>query len=276
MSTPTKENKESSKIPEKIHPKTLLTAILTALTVALVSLSLTNTVSSLVLVGIASVVTAFTSEFYRFLIDKFHELVETRVLKLLGENQVTITDSNTGELVCLTPEKIKEIETSSQSDPEEKGDDRRLVHRLLTSRWTNLVVFAIIGFGTVALSYTVGLIKNEPDYKITNEVVRINDVADSKAVTIKAENKEYTDARIAEVDRRLIDLIDKKAGLNPTNESLENLREELDRIKNQAPTDSPTKAELKQLTDRITELEKRLALLETQDTQPPPQLPASP
>lgn len=171
------EKKTKKKIPQKLQPKTLIAASLTAITLALISSKLTGLVNSLVLVATASLLAALVSEFYHSFLTYTEKLVIKAVIKKSKEDD---------DLDLSEAEKsLSEDDTDVEAEDSEDQTPWR-ISSVLSSRWGTTVVFVATALATLVGSYALGINK-EPDQNIIQHITQTRDV--SPAVEKSLEDK---------------------------------------------------------------------------------------
>jgi len=179
--------------PERIRPKTLVATSLTAATVALISTRLTNTVSSITLVAIASMLTAFISEAYRMLLESFHKAVRKQVDRLVTKSHLEVNDS-TGELHIVEELDALEGASGDAANPADSGINGRFKH-LLNSRYGMAAWFAVIGLATVAAVFFIGSATADKDFTIQQEVVQTRDISQKTQAEIEKNAQENAESQ---------------------------------------------------------------------------------
>lgn len=189
--TQKEQDKKKFEPPERIKPKTLVVAALTAVTMAVLSTRLTSVMNSITLVALASLLTAFISETYRVLLEYFHKSVRSNVDKLINRGQIEM-DTSTGEFHIVDAEITK---------PEEPKEERgytytpiilplgkrivRLIRRALNSRYGTALWFALIGATTIMATLAFGGDNGGETYEFKPSIVQTKNISKGKQDEIK-------------------------------------------------------------------------------------------
>ena len=250
--------------PEKIHPKTLLITGLTAATVAGISLKLTGTVSSITLVALASLLTAFISEIYRVSLEVFQKTVRRQVERILDRQAVALDSTGELHLVEEPVEPAPEPEAQLSARPLTPFSLRRRAVRVLSSRWAVPVLFAAVAFATVAGSYAVGSVTGADDVTMSREVVQVRDISQERVNELRAAAKADA-AKAAEQEAN--EAVEEATGesselISLTKEELVTLISDLEtELATTRTTASDQATELESLQERIDTLEATLTSL---------------
>lgn len=173
------------KTSEKVYPKTLIITALTAATVALVSSRLNGLVDSLVLVALASILTAFISEFYRLTLETSHRAIAKAVAKSLDNRLSELT----GEIPVIDASVEEELVQEALHPQEDSKQQRPVVwlffHRIFVSRWAVPLVFTLVALATVSTSYVLGQLNSSTSYNVVKEITNTKDISDRKANAIE-------------------------------------------------------------------------------------------
>lgn len=195
------------KTSERVYPKTIMVAALTAITLAFISAKLAGVVNSLVLVAMASVLTAIIGEAYRLVIETTQTTLARAVARSLDEQAEALT----GEIPAVSLEEVlahgqERNEAGSQPPATHEDVSNRslpwlFLHRLFVSRWAVPFVFGVVALATVGGSYLMGQVNGAPSYNVVKEVTNTRDISSSKVDRLEKSAEEAAqEAAEAEAD----------------------------------------------------------------------------
>lgn len=255
------------KTSEKVYPKTLIITALTAATVAIISSRLIGLLDSFLVVGVASILTAFVSEFYRVTLETTHRAIARAVARSLDNRLGELTGEVPVIDASIEEELVEEALGSHEVDPDPRKPVLWLFfHRIFVSRWAVPLVFTLVALATVSGSYVVGKINSAPSYNVVNEVTNTRDISDRKvnaleesAIAVAEEEAdEASDEASALVNATRLELLDR----------ITSLEAQLAAAQANGAKDDKTIAALAEQTlelqTQLTELLKQLEQLQSQ------------
>lgn len=245
---------------ERVHPKTLMVATLTAVTLAVVSTRLTSLLNSLALVAVASLLTAFVSEFYRIIIEAIQRII-ARQLELANARWQFLVNEDTEEIPPITDEVIEEIEHQEEIHKRKQ----------MAARVAFPVIFTLVAFATVGASFFIGKLTSDETPQIT-KLTQVETIPKAKEREIIKESSRLASKRALEnIDLKKQEAIeDANAYTHSTRDELLEAIADLERkLEAAEATKGDQKDEIRELRrtlskllDKQAKLEERLASLE--------------
>lgn len=212
----------------KTHPKTLIIASLTAVTLALISSKLTTMVNSLTLVVFITMGTAVVSELYRVLVEVFHAKTVNSVNMVLTKRGIK-------------PLAVGEVEEDDYTPP--------------LTRWAPVTAFAIVAILTVFGAYSVGLSNEKPDVFNKTQIIKpIHDISQKQINELKQDNFNQVNSKLSAAQS------DTEADLNLTREQLLNKIKTLEEQLHRSDAENTSlRRNLVYLSDKVDRIEVELA-----------------